>query len=368
MGENKAYLTEQIITYLGNKRSLLDFIGSSIKIVQEELGKEKLNTFDVFTGSGIVARYLKQYSDNLYTNDLEDYSKTINTCYLTNADEIDMVQLDRWYNYLSDNLSDDKLISNGFIYEMYSPKDDEKIQEGERVFYTSRNAKYIDTCRILLEEIPEPYKTLLLGPLLYEASTKNNTGGVFKGFYKNSKTHIGQFGGDGKNALKRIMADIKICKPILSNFSCESHIFQGDSNEICQIIPTVDLAYLDPPYNQHPYGSNYFMLNLINNYKKPLNVSKVSGIPTDWNKSSYNKKNEALNSLRDLCIKLKAKYVLISFNSEGFISYEEMVKMLSELGDVRTFDQRYNVFRACRNLHDRDIHVYEYLFLLRKGE
>ncbi|MDR0684304.1 MAG: DNA adenine methylase [Spirochaetaceae bacterium] len=37
----------------------------------------------------------------------------------------------------------------------------------------------------------------------------------------------------------------------------------GDSNKIINNIPEVDLAYLDPPYNQHPYGSNYFMLNLI---------------------------------------------------------------------------------------------------------
>jgi adenine-specific DNA-methyltransferase len=40
-------------------------------------------------------------------------------------------------------------------------------------------------------------------------------------------------------------------------------VLNGDSNKIINNIPEVDLAYLDPPYNQHPYGSNYFMLNLI---------------------------------------------------------------------------------------------------------
>ena len=54
------------------------------------------------------------------------------------------------------------------------------------------------------------------------------------------------------------------------------------------------------------------------------------------------------------------------YNSEGFITFDEMVKMLNNLGDVRVFDQNYNVFRGCRNLRDRDIHVTEYLFLLRK--
>ena len=154
--------------------------------------------------------------------------------------------------------------------------------------------------------------------------------------------------------------------PILSQNNCNVHVFQGDSNIVCKKLPHVDLAYLDPPYNQHPYGSNYFMLNLINNYKEPDNVSSVSGIPVGWNKSTYNKKNEALESMRQLCNDLNATYILISYNSEGFISYEEMVEMLEQLGEVRAFDKKYNVFRGCRNLRDRDIHVKEYLFLLKK--
>lgn len=361
--ENEKYLTEQIITYIGNKRSLLSFIGNSVELVKQELGKDKLDTFDVFSGSGIVSRFLKQYSDNLYTNDFEDYANTINRCYLTNKSDIDEKELTKWFNYVNEQAI---TLQSGFITEMYAPKDDNNIKDGERVFYTNRNAKYIDTVRQILESVPEPYKTLLLGPLLYEASVKTNTSGVFKGFYKNSTTKKGQFGGNGKNALGRILADIKLQLPVLSDNNCNVHVLQGDSNIVCKDVPQVDLAYLDPPYNQHPYSSNYFMLNLINNYKKPEEISKVSGIPTDWNKSDYNKKAKALNSLSDLVNNLKAKYVLISFSSDGFISYDEMVNMLNQYGDVRTFDKEYNTFRASRNLHDRDIHVTEYLFLLHK--
>lgn len=364
--ENDQFLTKQIVTYLGNKRSLLCFIGEAIKIIQKEENKEKLDTFDVFSGSGIVSRYLKQYSNNLITNDLENYSRTLNRCFLTNKSEIDEQKLDKWFNFLRENLTDDKLIDNGFIKELYSPKDNNNIKKGERVFYTSRNAKYIDTARILIDKIPEPYKTLFLGDLLYEASTKTNTSGVFKGFYKNSQTKIGQFGGNGKNALQRIMADINIEKPILSNFECNVKVLQGDSNEICKEVPFVDLAYLDPPYNQHPYSSNYFMLNLINDYEKPKNISRVSGIPNNWNKSLYNSKQFALSSLLDLCKNLKAKYILISFNNEGFISQEEMINNLKKIGNLRTYECKYNTFRGCRNLRNRSKYTTEYLFLLKK--
>ncbi len=363
--ESDAYLTEQIITYLGNKRALIDFIGNAVKIVQEELGKTELTTLDMFSGSGIVARYFKTFAKKVYANDLEGYSKRINSCYLMNKSEFDCDMLYEYYHEIIDRI-ETRGLRAGFITQMYSPKNDKKIKEGERVFYTSRNARYIDTVRRILKEIPEPYRTLLMGPLLYEASVKTNTAGVFKGFYKNSETKIGQFGGNGKHALNRILSDIEIQLPVLCERECEYEVFQEDANKLATKLPDVDLAYLDPPYNQHPYSSNYFMLNLINDYKKPKETSQVSGIPTDWNKSAYNKKITALTQMKNLCENLKAKYILISFNSEGFIPFEEMYAMLSEMGEVRFFEKEYNTFRGCRNLNERNIHVKEYLYLLRK--
>ena len=255
-------------------------------------------------------------------------------------------------------------LTPGFISELYAPADDRDIKAGERVFYTTRNARYIDTARQLIETVLEPYRTLLLAPLLYEASVHNNTSGVFKGFYKNSKTGVGQFGGDGRNALQRIMSDISLKMPVFSNFECETEIFRRDANALAGELPEVDLAYMDPPYNQHPYGSNYFMLNLINSYRRPEEISRVSGIPVEWNKSQYNKKQTAHDGMLDLCGKLKAKFLLVSFSSDGFIGRNEMVDMLSSLGEVMVLDREYNTFRGSRNLNSRDLHINEYLFLV----
>ncbi len=342
---------------------MLQFIDSAVQVVQHDLGKTDLTTLDLFSGSGIVARYFKTFAKSVFANDLEGYSNRINRCYLMNSDEFDMQKLVQYYQDVVTKITN---LTPGFISEMYSPKDDKNIKLGERVFYTTRNAKYIDTVRKELSLIPEPYQTLLLAPLLYEASVKNNTSGVFKGFYKNSATKIGQFGGNGKNALTRIMSDITLSMPVLSERNCEYKVFQQDANELVKSLPHVDLAYLDPPYNQHPYSSNYFMLNLINDYIKPKEVSTVSGIPTDWHKSDYNKKALALTSLKELCTNIDASYILISFNSDGFISKNEMVEMLESLGTVQVFAKDYNTFRGCRNLSERDIHIKEYLYLLKK--
>lgn len=44
--ENEEYLTKQIITYIGNKRSLLPFIGNAVDEVKKRLGKSKLTFFE----------------------------------------------------------------------------------------------------------------------------------------------------------------------------------------------------------------------------------------------------------------------------------------------------------------------------------
>ncbi len=366
MKENKNFLKEQIITYLGNKRNLLEDIGKCVEKVKEELGKEKLDLFDAFSGSGIVSRFFKQHANKLYVNDLENYAKTISKCYLINSDKFDKERLDYYFHELESKLTDDKLDDYGFIREMYSPKDEKNITFNDRVFYTVRNAKYIDTARRLLEEFPEPYKTLFLGNLIYEASTKTNTCGVFKGFYKDRNTKNGKFGGTNENALSRIKKDIYINKPVFSQFDCDVNIFQGDAYETAKKVSFIDLAYFDPPYNQHPYGSNYFMLNLINDYQKPTKISNISGIPANWNKSKYNVKSAAFNEIKKLCNVTKAKYILISYNSEGFISKEEMKTMLNSFGSVEIYNRKYNAFRGSRNLKNRSIYTKEYLFLLRK--
>jgi adenine-specific DNA-methyltransferase len=363
--ENEEYLTRQLITYIGNKRTLLDFIGPCIDKVQKRLNKKKLDMFDVFSGSGIVARYFKQYARLLIANDLEKYSAIINQCYLSNRDELNIAELKEYHAEMTDSLSGEEL-QKGMITGLYAPKDENNIGPEDRVFYTVRNAMYIDTARQLIEKMPEAYRKFFIAPLLSEASIHANTSGVFKGFYKNRATGIGQFGGKNRDSLFRIRGEIKLPFPVFSNFNSEVMVYNGDSNRIIHEAPEVDVAYLDPPYNQHPYGSNYFMLNLIASYTYPEKTSKISGIPENWNRSSYNRENHAAASLAELVAAVKAKFVLISFNSEGFIDMAEMKGMLEKQGKVEVLETKYNTFRGSRNLKDRGIHVKEFLYLLEK--
>ncbi len=364
--EEKNYLTSQVVTYLGNKRALLDFIGTAVQEVQRRLGRDKLAIGDLFSGSGIVARYFKQYASRLVVNDLERYCEVLNQCYLANPSALDLPRLRRLHAGLCRAL-EGELDTDGFIARMYAPRDENRIERGERVFYTPRNARFIDTARRLIGQLDPADQPFFLAPLLAEASVKNNTSGVFKGFYKDARTGIGQFGGTGRNALSRICCEITLPFPVFSSSECPVEIYRGDALEAARGLEPLDLVYLDPPYNQHPYGSNYFMLNLICDYREPVDPSAVSGIPRVWNRSVYNRAASALTAFSELCAAVPARYLLISFNSEGFISRDEMIAMLSKLGTVQVMEKPYNAFRASRNLQNRSLHTVEYLFLVQKS-
>ena len=365
LAEDPNYLSEQLITYIGNKRALLGQIGKAVMYVKKRTGKEHLRVFDAFSGSGVVSRFLKAHASLIVSNDFEDYAAVVARCYLRNRGSVNFSALSEIVEELNARVADEPL-PKGFIETLYAPKDESEITKDDRVFYTTTNARRLDNYRRMIDRILPDFRDLLLGPLLSAASVHSNTAGVFKGFYKDRITGVGQYGGTGSDALKRIKGKIKIEVPVLSKFECDYQVLQDDTNKVASQIKGLDLAYIDPPYNQHPYGSNYFMLNLLVHYKRPDKISRVSGIPSDWRRSGYNVRTKSLPLLEGLLHKIDARFLLISFNNEGFISPDEMRAMLQKIGAVDEFSVRYNTFRGSRNLRNRTLHVTEQMFLVER--
>ncbi len=361
--ENPDYLCQQLITYLGNKRSLLGFIGTAVERVRARLGKRQLACYDAFSGSGIVSRFLKRYAHTLYTNDLEAYAETLGRCYLANRDEVAAAGLPSLWPEVQQRMQQEW--APGLVAELYAPQNDADIRPGERAFYTRRNAIFLDTACRIIRTLPEAAQPFFHGPLLAEASVHTNTSGVFKGFYKN-REGCGQFGGTGRNALSRILAPMELALPVFSRFDAECHILRGDACASARQLPEIDLAYLDPPYNQHPYGSNYFMLNFLLEYKRPQNISAVSGIPAGWNRSAWNRRRDVARALTELLAALPARFALLSYNSEGFVSLEELLDTVRPDWEAEVMEQPYATFRGCRNLRARAPQVKEYLLLLER--
>jgi len=362
---NKDYIHQTMLTCIGNKRRLVSNIRNIIDEIKNQLNKEKLNIVDGFAGSTVVSRELSYIADNLYSNDLELYSYLMIYCFLVNPTT---EQKERIKNHIA--IMNEMVMNNdykeGIIAKLYAPKNTNDIKEGERCFYSRENALIIDTLRLYIENnVEADIKNYCLVPLLTKASIHTNTAGVFKGFYKDGNK--GCFGGKGKYALSRILKTITLEMPLWneeSNFIC--HPSNKNINDLIKELPNdIDIIYLDPPYNQHPYGSNYFMLNIIALYKEPKDISNVSGIPSNWNKSNYNIKSLAVKSMKELIeIGLtKSKYILISYNNEGIITIEDW-NILFEPFNVKKYEINYDTYKGSRNLKNRNNKVIEILYLI----
>ncbi|MDR2378762.1 MAG: DNA adenine methylase [Bifidobacteriaceae bacterium] len=363
--EEAEYLTRQLITCIGNKRFLAGHLRRAVAKIRDEVGGRPLTAVDLFSGSGLVARIMKCDASLVIANDLERYSEVVNTCYLANRSDADLGLVRKWVDDLNKEAAAGAN-PGGFIQRQYAPADDHAIQPGERVFYTADNARRLDFYAQAIPVAPDHIRPFLYGPLLSSASVHANTAGVFKGFYKDKTTGVGKFGAAQGDALARILAPITLDVPVLSPRATRSRVLRRDANALARNLPRVDVAYIDPPYNQHPYGSNYFMLNLLVDYQEPTATSRVSGIPAGWNRSRYNVRKDSLPQLRDLLDHIDAAYLLVSFNAEGFIPIGDLRSTLEEFGAVEEAVIPYNAFRGSRNLRRRGIHVDEHLFVVRR--
>ena len=360
---------QSMLTCIGNKRKLIPHIFEIVDNLRNRLQKPKLAIMDAFTGSGVVIRGLMSLCDQVYTNDLEQYAHIMSRCFLETPTTEVQARIAAHIDEMNRVAATGPYRLDGPISRLYAPQNTDDIKVGERCFYTRENALIIDTLRQYIADSVEPdIQNYLLAPLLIKASIHTNTAGVFKGFYKDGE--LGCFGGKGKNALSRIMNPIRVEIPtwsstIVSKVQCCC----GDIGDVIktQIPPTLDVIYLDPPYNQHPYGSNYFMLNVIIENREPIALSRVSGIPTNWNKSAYNSRKTAVNAMRELLENATSKsvFVVLSYNNEGIIEAEDWTQLFEPyVVEKREID--YDTFKGSRNLQNRSNKVVEIMYIISK--
>jgi adenine-specific DNA-methyltransferase len=388
--ESQSYINQTMLTCIGNKRRLVHHISRIMEDVKRILGKRKLTTVDGFSGSAVVGRALSYSSEMIYSNDMEYYAYLISKCSLetpTSEQQERVRNHIRRMNEISDEVFRNPIkFQEGIIAKHYAPKETENIQDGERCFYTRENALIIDTLRSYIFSLnEEDIFAYLMVPLLCKSSIHTNTSGVFRGFHK--KNGIGCFGGAGGKSLGRIKGQIKLDMPVWrwnsrtsgeaqsAETRFQAHCSNMNFNELIKMLPgDIDLIYPDPPYNQHSHGANYFMLNLIasddkQNEKALTDVSPISGVPKFWKRSDYYYKQSALKAMKEV-IEMglsKSKFLLISYNDEGFIGEEEWTSLFTDL-DTKKYEIEHGTFGGCRNFKNRNAKVTEILFLVSKHQ
>lgn len=349
------------MNYIGSKKSLLEFIEKAIsKVVWE-----KDYTFsDLFAWTWIVWRHFKEKWHCVVANDLQYYSYVINKNYIENNKPLEFLWL---YNAIfelenADILNRKDIVINyldklpwkkGFIYNNYSIWWT-KWQEHERMYFSDENAMKCDAIRTTIENwekknfINENEYYFLLASLLENIDKVANTASVYWAFLKN---------------FKKAAQNLMILKPV--DFFFNNHKNKVYNSDINELIKTTshDVVYLDPPYNERQYSANYHVLETIAKYDNPQINWKTWMRDYSKQKSLYCKKTEVKNSFRELIQNIDAKYIFLSYNCEGLMSFDYIKEVMSERWEYWVFTKEYRRFKAdkteSRN-HKKDS-VTEYL-------
>lgn len=358
---------------MGNKRKLLSQIEDVVDKIQGELGKNALTIGDGFSGSGIVSRLLKTKAEYLYVNDIAGYSKTLNECYLSNPTNQCLQKINEYMEEANKLLLQKKEITHPWISKHWAPSK-EKIEKGERAYFTHENGKNIDILRDYINTIPNKYQPFLLAPLLVQSSIHNNTNGQFSAFYKDGE--IGAYGGKNKVDTKRITAPIQLMEPIFHKSNTKIHISQMDTNDWIKSISAkkkLDVVYYDPPYNKHPYSIYYFLLDIINDWDKSIDIPGSNrGQPLNWFTSNYNSKKHAKSALEDLIKHTNASYIVLSYNDGGIIPIPELDELLknfaSNVEKIPITHKTYNRLKGISNYKREKEYkpVKEFLYVIKK--
>lgn len=342
----REYLFAQLIPYIGSKRKLLPLIYRAIGLTGAKPGA---GFVDLFAGSGVVSRLAKQLGFRTIANDWEPYAAAINGAAVAlNAPPIP--------NSFFDKLNDLPPVK-GFITQNFCPASDSAPNpDTERCYYTRVNGMRIDAIRDKIAEWEESgrislhAKNYLLAPLIASASYVSNTSGVFKAY------HAG-WGGATGTALYRILSDLHLKPPVLRDSPSECLTTAMDAVTLAKNwgemgLGDCEIAYIDPPYNQHPYGSNYHILNTIalwdNPAIPPISDAK-SAIRTDWRtlrRSEYNVASKALPALLELIDTLPCRWTILSYSTDGNMPVPSLFRALGARGKVACFARSYKRYRV----------------------
>jgi adenine-specific DNA-methyltransferase len=332
------------MNYIGSKYSLLNFLEESIHQVIDS----NCTVFcDLFAGTGIVGRHYKQKGFSIISNDLQYYSYVLNRHYIENHKILTFENLLAELPELQEIVSAKRKIYvceflenidpvEGFIYKNYC-SGGTKDEEFERLYFTDENGMKCDAIRLKIEDwfqqkkISENEYYFLLATLIENIDKLANTASVYGAFLKKIKK-------SAQKGLKMIPAEHFLNDQ-------EHKVFCEDSNKVIEKIKT-DVLYLDPPYNHRQYAPNYHMLETISRYDSPKLRGKTGLREYANQKSNYCIKGKVKDSFKELILKADSRYIFLSYNNEGLLTFEEIKEIMSLRGEYGVFTKNYNRFKA----------------------
>jgi adenine-specific DNA-methyltransferase len=301
-----------VIKYLGSKRRLVPVLTRLCEAASAR------SAVDLFTGTTRVAQAFKRAGARVIAVDTARYSEVFARTYVaTDGRAVDHAEL----TTVIDDLNARPGVAGYFT---------ETFCERSR-FFRPENGARVDAIRdaIEREHAGTPYHPILLTSLIEAADRVDSTTGVQMAYVKEWAPRAHQ--------------PLALRVPDL--LAGQGAAIRGDALAVAPTLPECDLVYLDPPYNQHRYFTNYHVWETLVAWDAPEHYGvacKRIDARDDATKSVFNRRRLMPDALARVIASVRARVVVVSYNDESWVSADELRDMCAVHGHVEllAFDSR----------------------------
>jgi len=301
-----------LIKYLGSKRRLAPVLGAMVAAAQAK------TALDLFTGTTRVAQEMKRRGLHVTAVDSAGYAEAFAQTYVaTDARCVDLAELQRALDHLSGLPG-----RAGYVTETFCEKSR---------FFQPFNGERIDAVRDAIEAefAGSPLHPLLLTSLIEGADRVDSTTGVQMAYVK--------------QWARRSYNPLELRVPALLEGG--GWAVRGDAVELVGELGPFDVAYLDPPYNQHRYVANYHIWETLVAWDAPPHYGiacKRADTRDETTKSPFNSRRLMPAALASVVRRVRCRVLLLSYSDEGWVSREALEEMCGHHQRVETlaFDSR----------------------------
>ena len=305
-----------MIKYIGSKRTL---VPSILEVVRGFPWAHSV--IDLFSGTSRVGHALKAAGYRVLANDHNAYAATLARCYVQ-ADAEDVLDA---AGMLVGELNALRG-AQGWFTETYCVRSR---------FFQPRNGERIDAIRdaIAAKSLDPELEAVLLVSLMEAADRVDSTTGLQMAYLK-------QWAPRAHNAL-----ELRVPEVLPRAAHGKGRATCLDAEEAAAALEA-DVAYLDPPYNQHSYLGNYHIWeSLVRWDKPPVYGIACKRVDVKERRSLFNSRPKSADALRRLLAAVRAPVLVVSFSNEGYLSRAEMEAMLASFaggsGTVRTIERDF---------------------------
>lgn len=303
-----------MIKYIGSKRLLVPRILDAVRAA----ALPGAVVADLFSGTARVGHALKRAGYRVVANDHNAYAHALATCYI----QADAERLAETARRVLDDLV--RLPGRaGWFTETYCVR--------SRYFHPA-NGERIEAMRegiAALSAEPE-LEAVLLAALLEAADRVDSTAGLQMAYMKSWAAR----------ALRPIALRLPALLPRPAAGPCAA-LF-GDAEAVAATLEC-DVAYLDPPYNQHSYLRNYHVWETLVRWDRP-EVYGIACKRTDCRTriSAFNSRPGIGPALeRTIAALSGCSTLVVSFNDEGYLPRLALERMLGARAHLHVMEIPY---------------------------